>query len=193
MLLLLLEDRGIAEKGHFLLKRLIMDRCVLLTATPECVVSLRRAITRARPLKYLYPICVGGDKYNEGTALKNEGTALKISIHNMCRRWYIWQQLLYADSRYIGGAGLITIQPFNDICLAPMSSTKKGSWPLDECKTTYRFPIVGYITRVPLFRLKHSSDKTLNSDRIITFWDYYHIPSKYNIIHREVFVKKQYE
>ena len=26
-----------------------MDRCVLLTSTPECVVSPRRAITRAQP------------------------------------------------------------------------------------------------------------------------------------------------
>ena len=32
-----------------LFKGLIMDRCVLLTSTPECVVSPRRAITRAQP------------------------------------------------------------------------------------------------------------------------------------------------
>ena len=32
-----------------LFKGLIIDRCVLLTSTPECVVSPRRAITRAQP------------------------------------------------------------------------------------------------------------------------------------------------
>ena len=32
-----------------LFKGLIMDRCVLLTPTPECVVSPRRTITRAQP------------------------------------------------------------------------------------------------------------------------------------------------
>ena len=32
-----------------MLKGLIMDGCVLLTPTPECVVSPRRAIPRAQP------------------------------------------------------------------------------------------------------------------------------------------------
>ena len=32
-----------------LFKGLIMDGCVLLTSTPECVVSPRRAIPRAQP------------------------------------------------------------------------------------------------------------------------------------------------
>ena len=31
------------------IKGLIMDRCVLLTSTPECVVAPRWAITRAQP------------------------------------------------------------------------------------------------------------------------------------------------
>ena len=34
---------------HVLIKGLIMDGCVLLTSTPECVVSPRRAIPRAQP------------------------------------------------------------------------------------------------------------------------------------------------
>ena len=34
---------------HGLFKGLIMDGCVLLTSTPECVVSPRRAIPRAAP------------------------------------------------------------------------------------------------------------------------------------------------
>ena len=38
-----------------LFKALIMDRCVLLTSTPEWVVSPRRAITRAQP-ELLIPI-----------------------------------------------------------------------------------------------------------------------------------------
>ena len=35
--------------GCGLFKGLIMDGCVLLTSTPECVVSLRRVIPRAQP------------------------------------------------------------------------------------------------------------------------------------------------
>ena len=38
---------GLGMAWH-LLKGLIMDRCVLLTSTPEWVVSPRRAITRAQ-------------------------------------------------------------------------------------------------------------------------------------------------
>ena len=41
---------------YSLIKGLIMDRCVLLTSTPECVVSPRRAITRAHPYPWLIPI-----------------------------------------------------------------------------------------------------------------------------------------
>ena len=36
--------------GAWLLKGLIIDRCVLLTSTPECVVSPRRAITKVQPV-----------------------------------------------------------------------------------------------------------------------------------------------
>ena len=42
------------ESAHVQFKGLIMDMCVLLTSTPECVVSQRRAITRAQP-ELLFP------------------------------------------------------------------------------------------------------------------------------------------
>ena len=44
-----LADWYLSKMTHTLLKGLIMDRCVLFTSTPLCVVSPRWEITRAQP------------------------------------------------------------------------------------------------------------------------------------------------
>ena len=58
-----------------------MDRCVLMTSTPECVVSPRRAITRAQPECVVSP---PGD--HEGCALviawRGETTHSGVDVNN---------------------------------------------------------------------------------------------------------------
>ena len=55
-----------------------MDRCVLLTSTPECVVSRRRAITRAQP--EWSPL---GETTHEGVDVNNTHLSMINPDYNM--------------------------------------------------------------------------------------------------------------
>ena len=61
-----------------LFKGLIMDRCVLLTSTPECVVSPRRSITRAQP-----EWSPRGETIHEGVDINNTHLSMINPDYNM--------------------------------------------------------------------------------------------------------------
>ena len=63
-----------------LFKGLIMDWCVLLTSTPECVVSPRRAIPRAQPEG-----SPRGETTHEGVDVNNTHQSMINPDYNMIR------------------------------------------------------------------------------------------------------------
>ena len=66
-----------------LFKGLIMDRCMLLTSTPEWVVSPRRAITRAQPSGCALVIARRGETTHEGVDVNNTHLSMINPDYNM--------------------------------------------------------------------------------------------------------------